>query len=60
MRLDDYVRQTLIDITNGVAEAQKSSKLWIAPGTVEGEPRLTPQMVKFEVEVVVSKEEGGG
>jgi hypothetical protein len=60
MKLEDFVKQTLLDITNGVAEAQKSSKLWIAPGKVEGQAQLSPQMVAFEVAVTVSKEGGGG
>lgn len=60
MKLEDFVKQTLLDITNGVSEAQKASKLWIAPGQVEGQPQLTPQMVAFEVAVTVSKEGGGG
>jgi hypothetical protein len=60
MLLKDYVEKTLIDITDAVANAQMNAKLWIAPGMVEGEPKLAPQMVKFEVEVVVSKNAEGG
>lgn len=60
MKLDEFVKQTLLDITNGVAQAQAEAKLWIAPGKVEGEPRITPQMVSFEVAVTVNKEGSGG
>ena len=60
MKLDEFVKQTLIDITNGVAEAQSKAKLWIAPGMVEGEPKISPQMVTFEVAVTVNKEGSGG
>lgn len=60
MRLDEFVKQTLLDITNGVARAQSEAKLWIAPGKVEGEPVNSPQMVSFEVAVTVSKEGSGG
>ena len=60
MKLEEFVKQTLLDITNGVAEAQKTARLWIAPGMVEGEPKLMPQMVSFEIVVTVSKEGGGG
>ena len=60
MRLDDFVRQTLIDITNGVTEAQKKSKLYIAPGYIEGMKLTSPQMVDFEIAVTVNKEAGGG
>ena len=60
MKLEEFVKQTLLDITNGVAQAQAEAKLWIAPGKVEGEPKLTPQMVSFEVAVTVNKEGSGG
>lgn len=60
MKLDEYVKQTLLDITNGVEQAQREALLYIAPGTVEGEVRTEPQMVRFEVVVTVSKEAGGG
>ena len=60
MKLDEFVKQTLLDITNGVAQAQAEAKLWIAPGKVEGKPNNTPQMVSFEVAVTVNKEGSGG
>jgi hypothetical protein len=60
VKLDEFVKQTLLDITNGVAQAQAEAKLWIAPGMVEGEPRNTPQMVSFEIAVTVNKEGSGG
>ncbi len=60
MKLDEFVRQTLLDITNGVASAQRETKLWIAPGKVEGEARNEPQLVSFEVAVTVNKEGSGG
>ncbi|MBK8441482.1 MAG: hypothetical protein IPL38_18965 [Rhodobacter sp.] len=60
MKLDQFVKQTLLDITNGVAQAQAEAKLWISPGKVEGKPNNTPQMVSFEVAVTVNKEGSGG
>ncbi|MFB9947752.1 hypothetical protein ACFFP0_02780 [Rhizobium puerariae] len=60
MKLDEFVKQTLLDITNGVVQAQNEALLFIAPGTVEGEVVKQPQNVKFEVTVSVSKEVGGG
>ena len=45
MKLDEYVKQTLMDITNGVSEAQKESQLYIAPGFVENQKVVAPQMV---------------
>jgi hypothetical protein len=60
VKLDEFVKQTLLDITNGVAEAQLATKLYIAPGFVENQRLTEPQMVKFDVVVTVSKEAGGG
>ncbi|MCB1386302.1 MAG: hypothetical protein KDJ80_10240 [Nitratireductor sp.] len=60
MKLDEYVKQTLLDITNGVERAQRESLLFIAPGSVNGEKIVQPQTVKFEVVVTVNKESGGG
>ena len=60
MKLDEYVKQTLLDITNGVAAAQKETLLYIAPGLVENERLTSAQLVKFEVGVTVAKEASGG
>jgi hypothetical protein len=60
MKLEEYVRQTLLDITNGVASAQQTSKLWIAPGSIEGKKVLSPQLVNFEIALTVNKEAGAG
>ncbi|MGE0283532.1 MAG: hypothetical protein AB7P20_23355 [Rhizobiaceae bacterium] len=60
MKLGEYVRQTLLDITNGVEQAQREAMLFIAPGSINGERIAQAQMVKFEVMVTVSKEAGGG
>ncbi|MCJ9427922.1 trypco2 family protein [Kordiimonas marina] len=59
MKLEEFVKQTLLDITNGVSSAQAASPSWIAPGRVEGKKVMSPQMVSFEVAVTVSKEGGG-
>jgi hypothetical protein len=60
MKLDEYVKQTLIDITKGVSEAKDQSLLWIAPGYVDGEKVFAAQLVSFEIAVTVSKEGSGG
>jgi hypothetical protein len=60
MKLEEFVKQTLLDITNGVAQAQLATKLYIAPGFVENQKLTEPQMVKFEVAVTASKEASGG
>lgn len=60
MKLDEYVRQTLLDITKGVSEAKDASLLWIAPGYVDGEKVFSAQLVSFEIVVTASKGGGGG
>jgi len=60
MKLDEYVKQTLLDITKGVSEAKDTSELWIAPGYVDGEKVFSEQLVTFDIAVTVSKEGTGG
>jgi hypothetical protein len=60
MKIEDYVKQTLLDITNGVAAAQQETKLYIAPGHVENVKLTEPQFVTFEIAVTVNKGAGGG
>jgi hypothetical protein len=60
VKLDEFIKQTLLEITKGVTEAQEASLLHIAPGTVENEIVKTPSTVNFEVVVTVNKEAGGG
>ncbi|PCJ04746.1 MAG: hypothetical protein COB16_17920 [Rhodobacteraceae bacterium] len=61
MKLDEFVKQTLLDITKGVAAAQEDTLLFIAPAVVEGERQTERQAVSFEVAVTVTVSgEGGG
>lgn len=60
MRLDEFVKQTLVEITKGVAEAQEEALLYIAPGYVNGIRQEDRQTVSIEVAVTVSSEGGGG
>ena len=60
MKLDEFVKQTLLDITKGVADAQQEALLYVAPGFVENKKRTELQLVKFEVVVTVNQEAGGG
>ena len=60
MKLDEFVKQTLIDITKGVANAQEETLLFIAPGVVNGVEQLQGQSVSFEVAVTVNTEGAGG
>jgi hypothetical protein len=59
MKLEEFIKQTLLDITNGVLAAKKETTLWIAPSDVAGEPRHEPSLVSFEISVSVSGEGGG-
>jgi hypothetical protein len=47
MKLDEFVKQTLLDITNGVAAAQEETLLYIAPGHVEDKKQTEAQNVQF-------------
>ena len=60
MKLEEFVKQALLDITNGVAAAQEETKLFIAPGIVEGEKVTNAQLVAFEVAVTLNSSGGGG
>ena len=60
MKLDEYVEQTLVDISKGVAEAKKKAMVGIAPGYVDGEKVFSAQMIKFEILVTTEKEGSGG
>ncbi len=60
MKLDEFVKQTLLDITKGVADAQQEALLYVAPGFVENKEMTEFQLVKFEVVVTVNQEAGGG
>jgi len=60
MKLDEFVKQTLVDITKGVAEAQDEALVYIAPGYVNGVRQEDKQTVSFEVAVTVNTEGGGG
>jgi len=60
VKLEEFVKNTLLDIPKGVAEAQEETLLCIAPAIVEGERQTEGQFVAFEVAVTVTGEGGGG
>lgn len=60
MKLDEFVKQTLLDITNAVYEAKTESFVSIAPGRFMNTIIPDPQLISFEVAVTTSKEGGGG
>ncbi|NPD18227.1 hypothetical protein [Alterinioella nitratireducens] len=60
MNLSEFVKQTLLQITDGVADAQEEAKLFVAPGMVEGVSKTDGQLVTFEVAVTINAEGGGG
>ena len=59
MLLKDYVKQTLLDITQGVADARSEACLCIAPGYFHDVAQTDPSMVTFEVAISVSKDDKG-
>jgi hypothetical protein len=61
MKLKDFVKQTLLDITDGIEEARKKSSIPIAPTIINGvNVTPAPQNVSFEIAVTLSKEGGAG
>jgi len=60
MKVDEFVRRALIDITEGVSSAQQTAMLHVAPGTREGELFDATREVEIEVAVSVSSEGSGG
>jgi hypothetical protein len=61
MKLEDFVKQTLIEITNGVRKATEKSAVPIAPSSIDGKKiPAAPQFVHFEVAVSAKKEGGAG
>lgn len=60
MKLDEYVKRTLLEITNGVAEAQKESLLYIAPDHSNSGKPIPAQHVKFEMVLQVSDDDDEG
>lgn len=59
MKLDEFVKETLLQITNGVSDAQTEAKLFIAPGKIDSETVAAPQMVDFALTVVVDSSGSG-
>lgn len=60
MKLNEFVKQTLVDISKGVADAQEEALFYIAPGYVNNVRQEIGQTVKFEVAVTVNSEGSGG
>jgi hypothetical protein len=58
--IKDFVRETLIQIVQGVDEARVKSDISIAPAYVEGELKTEGSQVHFEIAVTTSKEVDGG
>jgi len=54
MDLRNYIKNALVQICDGVGDAQNEIGLAIAPGSIEGKPQFSPHMVSFEVSVSTS------
>ncbi len=59
MKLEKYIEQAILDITNGVAAAQKQSYHWIAPGSLNGKKISDHSSIEFEIAVTVNGEGSG-
>ena len=60
MTLDEYVKQTIVDIAKGVSEAKREASVGVAPGYVDGEKVFSEQLISFEIVVSAEKEANGG
>ncbi len=60
MKLDEFVKRSLLDITKGVVGASEEACVTISPASIEGKPIFEPQMVSFELVVAESSAAGGG
>lgn len=57
--LKQFVEQVLLDITRAVDDAKKEAPIPIAPGYVEGQAQIEPQLIEFSIQVEVSEEQTG-
>jgi hypothetical protein len=67
VKISEFVKEALLEITKGVREAYLEADVTIAAGHIDGKPILTPSEVSFEIFVEVSEQsstsgklEGGG
>ncbi|MFK5980241.1 MAG: hypothetical protein QM488_15265 [Rhizobiaceae bacterium] len=60
MKLDEFVKQSLLDITKGVVGASEEASVTIAPSAIDGRLEFEPQLVTFESTITESVEAGGG
>ncbi len=60
MKLNEFVKNSLLEITNGVKEAANEADVTIAPSAIEGKPIFEPQLVAFDLIVTESVEADGG
>lgn len=59
MELKDFIEKSLLEILDGVREAQKKD-IAVAPSSIEGKPIWTERLVNFDIQVAVDKSGTGG
>ncbi len=59
MDLKDFIKMSLLEISEAVLEAKEEARIAIAPGTFSGKKQKDASSVDFEVSVVTSTEKGG-
>jgi hypothetical protein len=57
--LEEYITETFVSITKGVAQAQEDALLYIAPGYVNGVRQDEAQNVRIEVATTINNDGGG-
>lgn len=60
MKLKDYVKEVLLDVSSAVYEAKHEAEIAIAPGSMNDKLNMEPQFVSFSVSVTTNKEGSGG
>ena len=58
--IKDFVRDTLLQIVEGVDEARERSKITIAPSFVDGILQNEGSQVRFDLAITTSREADGG
>jgi len=53
VKLSDFVKEALLEISNGVVSAREEARITIAPGAIEGNPIFEANQVHFEIYVEV-------
>ena len=53
IKISEFVKEALLEITKGVVEARENADVTISPGAIEGQPIFDANEVFFEINVEV-------